>query len=50
GKYVGLSPVVNYIHCPKEYEEISVYDSSGKVPYSQADYVILREHRYFPKS
>ena len=26
GRYVGLSPVVNYIHRPKEYEQISVYD------------------------
>ncbi|KIK66557.1 hypothetical protein GYMLUDRAFT_140075, partial [Collybiopsis luxurians FD-317 M1] len=26
GKYVALSPVVNYIHCPKEYETMCVYD------------------------
>ncbi|KIK54797.1 hypothetical protein GYMLUDRAFT_135360, partial [Collybiopsis luxurians FD-317 M1] len=26
GKYVALSPVVNYIHRPKEYESMCVYD------------------------
>ncbi|KIK52759.1 hypothetical protein GYMLUDRAFT_141063, partial [Collybiopsis luxurians FD-317 M1] len=26
GKYIGLSPVVNYIHRPKEYETMCVYD------------------------